>query len=94
MRIIIIGAGEVGYHVARTLCRDNDVFIIETAKKGSKILNKKLKDVRFPRGAIVSAIVRNMEVIIPGGNHTILSDDKVVIFALPSALPAVEELFS
>ncbi len=29
MRIIIIGAGEVGYHVAKTLCRDNDVFIIE-----------------------------------------------------------------
>jgi trk system potassium uptake protein len=69
--------------------------IIElTAKKGSKILNKKLKDVRFPRGAIVSAIVRNVDVIIPGGNHMILPDDKVVIFALPSALPAVEELFS
>lgn len=64
-----------------------------TAKQGSKILNKKLKDVHFPRGAIVSAIVREKEVIIPGGNHTILPEDKVVIFALPSALPAVEELF-
>lgn len=69
--------------------------IIElTAKQGSKIINKKLKDVHFPRGAIVSAIVRNTEVIIPGGNHTILPDDKVVIFTLPSALPSVEELFS
>ena len=68
--------------------------IIElTAKQGSKIINKKLKDVHFPRGAIVSAIVRDREVIIPGGSHTILPDDKVVIFALPSALPAVEELF-
>lgn len=55
--------------------------IIElTAKHGSKILNKKLKDVHFPRGAIVSAIVRGMEVIIPGGSHIILPDDKVVIF--------------
>jgi Trk K+ transport system NAD-binding subunit len=35
-----------------------------------------------------------VDVIIPGGNHMILPDDKVVIFALPSALPAVEELFS
>lgn len=69
--------------------------IIElTAKQGSKIINKKLKDVHFPRGAIVSAIVRNTEVIIPGGSHTILPDDKVVIFTLPSALPSVEELFS
>jgi len=50
--------------------------------------------VHFPRGAIVSAIVRGLEVIIPGGSHIILPDDKVVIFALPSALPAVEELFT
>jgi len=68
--------------------------IIElTAKQGSKIINKKLKDANFPRGAIVSAIVRGEEVIIPKGNHIILPDDKVVIFALPSALPAVEGLF-
>jgi trk system potassium uptake protein TrkA len=69
--------------------------IIElTAKQGSKIIDKKLKDVHFPRGAIVSAIVRNTEVIIPGGSHTILPDDRVVIFTLQSALPVVEELFS
>lgn len=69
--------------------------IIElTAKQGSRILNKKLKDVHFPRGAIVSAIVRGTEVIIPGGSQVILPDDKVVIFALPSALTAVEELFT
>ena len=68
--------------------------IIElTAKQGSKIINKKLKDANFPRGAIVSAIVRGEEVIIPKGNHIILPGDKVVIFALPSALPAVEGLF-
>ncbi|MDO8726504.1 MAG: NAD-binding protein [Candidatus Methanoperedens sp.] len=48
------------------------------------------------KGKIIelSDIVRNVDVIIPGGNHMILPDDKVVIFALPSALPAVEELFS
>jgi trk system potassium uptake protein TrkA len=68
--------------------------IIElTAKHGSKIINKKLRDVNFPRGAIVSAIVREMEVIIPGGENMILANDKVVIFALPSALPDVEGLF-
>ncbi|KCZ72503.1 K+ transport system, NAD-binding component [Candidatus Methanoperedens nitroreducens] len=69
--------------------------IIElTAKQGSKIINKKLKDVHFPRGAIISAIVRGGEVIIPDGSHIILPEDKVVIFTLPSALTAVEELFS
>ncbi|HLB71074.1 MAG: Trk system potassium transporter TrkA [Candidatus Methanoperedens sp.] len=69
--------------------------IIEiTAKHKSKIINKKLKDVKFPRGAIVSAVVRGEEVIIPDGNTMILPEDKVVIFTLPAALSAVEELFS
>lgn len=68
--------------------------IIEiTAKKGSKIIDKKLKDVKFPRGAIVSAIVRGGEVIIPDGNSMIQPDDKVVIFTLPAAISAVEGLF-
>lgn len=68
--------------------------IIElTAKEKSKIINKKLKDVAFPRGAIVSAIVRGEDVIIPDGKQIILPEDKVVIFALPEALQSVKELF-
>jgi len=68
--------------------------IIElTAKQGSKITTKKLKELRFPRGAIISAIVRGKDVIIPDGNQIIVPDDKVVIFTLPLALPEVEGLF-
>ncbi|VVB96510.1 Trk system potassium uptake protein TrkA [uncultured archaeon] len=63
------------------------------ANERSKIINKKLKDVTFPRGAIISAIVRGSEVIIPDGNQTIIADDKVVIFTLPDALQPVRELF-
>lgn len=72
---------------------DKGKIIELIAKKGSKIINKKLKDVKFPRGAIISVIVRDKEVIVPGGNHVILPDDRVVIFSLPSELPEVEELF-
>ncbi|NJD78034.1 MAG: Trk system potassium transporter TrkA [Candidatus Methanoperedens sp.] len=68
--------------------------IIElAANEKSKIINKKLKDVTFPRGAIISAIVRGTEVIIPDGNEIIIADDKVVIFTLPDALQPVKELF-
>ncbi|MDW7727822.1 MAG: Trk system potassium transporter TrkA [Candidatus Methanoperedens sp.] len=63
------------------------------AKKGSKITNKKLKDVKFPKGAIVCAIVREDGVIIPDGNEKIIPGDKVVIFSLPSDLHEVEKLF-
>ncbi len=68
--------------------------IIElTANEKSKIITKKLKDVTFPRGAIVSAIVRGKDVIIPDGSQIIYPEDKVVIFALPEALQSVKQLF-
>lgn len=69
-------------------------FIELIAKQGSKIINKKLKDAKFPRGSIVSAIVRGKDVVIPGGEYMLLPGDKVVVFALPSALQEVEELFA
>ncbi|NMG82691.1 MAG: Trk system potassium transporter TrkA [Methanosarcinales archaeon] len=68
--------------------------IIElTAKKGSKIINKQLSDVNFPRNAIISAIVKDNDVIVPSGKHTIEPGDKVVIFSLPDAIEKVEKLF-
>jgi trk system potassium uptake protein TrkA len=68
--------------------------IIElTAKPGSKIVNKQLKDIKFPKDAIIGAIVKGSEVIVPSGKHTIESGDKVVIFCLPSAVEDVEKLF-
>ena len=33
MKIIIIGAGEVGYHIAKALSPKNDVIIIKKLKK-------------------------------------------------------------
>jgi trk system potassium uptake protein TrkA len=68
--------------------------IIElTAKRGSKIINKQLIDVNFPRNAIISAIVKDNNVIVPSGKHTIEPGDKVVIFSLPDAIEKVEKLF-
>ena len=36
MKIIIIGAGEVGYHIAKALSPKNDVIIIEKAEEALK----------------------------------------------------------
>ncbi|MDO8726078.1 MAG: hypothetical protein Q7J35_08425 [Candidatus Methanoperedens sp.] len=52
MRIIIIGAGEVGYHIAKTLCRDNDVFTSRTNDpwyKSSEVEFAKGDDLVFRR---------------------------------------------
>ncbi len=68
--------------------------IIEViAKAGSKITKKSLKNVQFPRAAIVGAVHRDNKTIIPTGNTQIKAKDRVVIFSLPSALAEVEKLF-
>ncbi|HEY9205636.1 MAG TPA: Trk system potassium transporter TrkA [Candidatus Methanoperedens sp.] len=83
----------IGIESLATIEGEKGKIIELSAKEKSKIINKKLKDVTFPRGAIISAIVRGEDVIIPDGNQIILADDKVVIFALPDALQSVKEIF-
>lgn len=58
------------------------------------ILGKPLHAIQVPRGAIVGAITRGEEVIIPGGEDMLLADDHVIVFALPKAVSEVEEFFS
>jgi len=61
---------------------------------GSRLLGKPLMEIQVPRGAIIGALVRADEVIIPRGEDHLAADDRAVIFALPEAVPRVEEFFS
>jgi len=61
---------------------------------GSRILGKPLKEIRVPRGAIIGALVRAGEVIIPDGQDRLAAGDRAVIFTLPGAVASVEEFFS
>jgi trk system potassium uptake protein len=59
----------------------------------SKIINTPLKKLKLPSGAIIGAIVHGQEVFIPIGDDIIQPDDRVIIFAIPSAIPSLEKLF-
>ncbi len=63
------------------------------AQPGSIAVNKKIQDIKFPRGSVVGAIVRGEEVIVPDGNFRIDAYDRVIVFTLPQDLPRVEKLF-
>lgn len=63
------------------------------AQSGSVAVNKKLKDIRFPGGCIIGAIVRGEDVIIPGGDSEIHVSDRVLVFTLPRSIHKVEKLF-
>jgi trk system potassium uptake protein TrkA len=63
------------------------------AQPGAKITGKPLMKQRIPKNSILGAVMRNDEVFIPIGTTQIRAGDKVVVFALPSAIKEVEKLF-
>jgi len=62
------------------------------AQEPSDILGIPLKKLKFPKGALIGAVVRGGSVIIPGGHSVIQSQDRLLIFALREAIPAIERL--
>lgn len=64
------------------------------ALETSEIVNAPLSNVRFPKGAIVGAIVRDEEIIIPRGDSIIRPKDRLIIFALQQIIPKLEKLLT
>lgn len=60
---------------------------------GTPVAGKALKDIHFPSGGIVGTITRGSDIVIPRGEDVIRAGDEVIVFALPEAIPEVEELF-
>lgn len=71
-----------------------DAEIVEfVVRENSKITRKPIMDLKIPKGAVIGAVLRAEELIIPKGNTQIQAGDKVVVFSLPNAFPKVESLF-
>lgn len=64
------------------------------ALETSAIVNTPLSKVKFPKGAIVGAIVRGEEVIIPRGDSVVKPKDRLIIFSLKQDLPKLEKLLT
>ena len=60
----------------------------------SAIAGKMLREVHFPKGAVIGTILRGDEIILPRGDDRVLPGDDVIVFALPAAVSEVEQLFS
>jgi trk system potassium uptake protein TrkA len=78
-----------------TTFREEEAEAIElVATEKSKYVGRKLRDIRFPRGSIVGAIVRpDGEAIVPRGDMEIRPGDRVVFFCLESVVPELESAF-
>jgi trk system potassium uptake protein TrkA len=64
------------------------------ALETSDIVNIPLSKVKFPKGAIVGAIVRGKQIIIPRGDNIIIPGDRLIIFALQQVVPKLEKLLT
>ncbi len=75
--------------------KENEAEFLELlAHADTPVTRKALSDLSFPRGAVVGSIIREGKVIIPRGDTRVQDGDRVVVFALPQAVEAVEKMFS
>lgn len=63
------------------------------ASEGARITQKPLRSVKFPRAAVVGAVLRNGTLLIPDGDTVIRPGDRTIIFTLPEALNELDRLF-
>jgi trk system potassium uptake protein TrkA len=74
---------------------ESDAETLEMAVTSeSRVAGKAVRDAGFPVGAIVGAIVHGDEIVVPRGATVLHPDDRVVVFALPAAIPDLERLFA
>lgn len=78
-----------------TTFREQEAESIELiAPAGSRVVGKKLKDLRLPRECIIGAISRpSGEVLVPRGEDSVEAGDRVICFALESSVAKLESVF-
>ncbi|MDX9872074.1 MAG: Trk system potassium transporter TrkA [Clostridia bacterium] len=80
--------------VSVTLISEERAEMIEVlVSPQSKIVNTKLKDLNFPKGAIIGTVYRNHKMIIPKGEDTLKPGDVVTVFSRPKFSARVVDYF-
>lgn len=85
----------LGAEVAQAKCltaSDAEVFEF-IAKEGSKITELPIKDLSFPEDAKIGGYIRGSKGYVAKGDTHIRENDKVVVFALPSAIKKLDKYF-
>jgi len=86
-----IRKGEV---VAMTKLNNMNAELLEfIVNPSSQVCNKKIKDLDFPRSAIIGGIVRDGEGLIALGDFVIRASDRIVVCCLSRSIKKVEKLF-
>ncbi|MBR6755799.1 MAG: Trk system potassium transporter TrkA [Peptococcaceae bacterium] len=69
-----------------------EVYEILIQERMKRLINKKLRDLKFPRGMLIVAILRDNDVIIPSGEDELLVGDRIIIFTVAELIHRVEHI--
>ncbi len=64
------------------------------ALETSDIVEKPLRNIAFPKGAMVAGIISKETIIIPTGDSVIRPEDRVIILARKEAIPKIEKILA
>ncbi|MEN0002669.1 MAG: Trk system potassium transporter TrkA [Bacteroidota bacterium] len=71
-----------------------DAEIIEyVVHKNNRLTRNPLKELHFPKTALIGGVIRGQKTFIPDGEFQLQYEDKVIVFALPEAIGKLEKLF-
>lgn len=97
-RLITVGA--ILKHLRRGMVRsvyklvENDAEVLEIViNPKSATVGKKIEKINFPEDAMIGAILRNGEMIVPEPCTQIEAGDSVIVVALPKSIEKIEKLF-
>ena len=83
-----------GEIVALTRLNNLNAEILEfVVKPTSEVNGELIRDLDFPREAIIGGVIREDSGLIALGDFRIQEGDRVVVCCLPSAIPRIEKLF-
>lgn len=83
-----------GEIVAITKLNNMNAELLEfIVTRSSKVCDMTVRDIEFPRSAIIGGVIRNGEGVIALGDFKILDGDRVVVCCLPQSIRKVEKLF-
>lgn len=83
-----------GHVEAITSLHGVDAEVIEyVITKANQLTKKSLKELHFPKTALIGGVIRGEESLIPTGDFRLEVDDKVIVFAMPDAIGKLDQLF-
>ncbi|MFQ5947825.1 MAG: Trk system potassium transporter TrkA [Acidimicrobiia bacterium] len=75
--------------------QDTDAEAIELeVGTDSEAVGRSLIEIALPRSAIIGGVLRDDEAFVPRGVTVIEAGDRLIVFALPEAIPKIEKLFA